>query len=103
MSNGVGDSRAPYIIICDTRTRISTAETPSAKVTAATSGAAQLASFMELRYGDRLKTEDLVSISELQHEMMDNVHTYDVDAAEAVCREMVRRLYELEEKFISGR
>lgn len=102
MSNGppVGDSRAPYIIICSIRINIDAANDPQMKIAAASQGAANLAAFMQANYNT--KTEDLKDISDLQHEMMNDLHEYDLDGANLVCREMVRLMYELEKKF-SGR
>lgn len=88
------------IIISSIRTEIDYTSNPQAKVVAASKGAAQFSAFMELRY--KVKPEDLKDISDLQHEMMNELHGYDLDGANLVCREMVRLMYELEKKF-SGR
>lgn len=100
MSNGVPVSGSSYIIICSIRTEIDHASDPQGKVVATSKGAAQFSAFMELRY--KLRAEDLKEISDLQHEMMNELHSYDLDGANLVCQEMVRLMYVLEKKF-SGR
>lgn len=92
-------SLAQYVIICDTRIQIAAADTPISMVCAASEGAASLLSHIATVYHGRLKEEDAKPVSELQHQMMEDMLTYTEENAEDVCQEMIKRLYELEGKF----
>lgn len=96
MSNG--QSKAPYIIICSGRIDFLAASTKQEQIQAASNAARNLVVF----YGDRVTAEDTGPISDLQHEMMDNMsHTgqWTKSQTEAKVDEMFALLDALEEKF----
>lgn len=91
-------SLANYIIICDMDIRIMNADRPSDKLAAASTGAKELVTHIESRHPE-LTQADVQAISDLQHEFMDNMHTWKKEEAEAkidLMRELVRAL---EDKF----
>lgn len=102
MSNGDPPvSGSPYIIICATRINIVAAVGTADMIKAASDGAAQLVSFMQLYY-KHFKVEDCVPISTLQHELMD----YLLDRVELSSEQvdekikvMVQEMYALEKKY----
>lgn len=96
MSNGeAGGSRAPYIIICNGRINLLEAKGSGGKIQAASGAASALVTY----YGDQLSSEDTKPISDLQHEMMDNMGKWTKAEAKAKVAEMFALLDALEEKF----
>lgn len=93
------NSRAPYIIICSSRTDVLEAGTAAKKICAASRGAATLVAHLAEVHGEEVMSSDTLEISDLQHEMMDNLKKYTKPQAEAKCKEMFKLLYELEGKF----
>lgn len=92
-------SRAPYIIICSSLTEVLEASTAAKKICAASKGAADLVKHLAEVHKSKLKFEHTKPISDLQHEMMENLKKYTKPQAKAKCDEMFTLLYELEKKF----
>lgn len=94
-------SGSPYIIICDSRIGIATAQDDAGKICAASRGAAQLVSFMQTYYKN-FKDSDCLNISALQHSLMDHVNgkiPMTPEQVEAKIKAMVKEMYELEKRF----
>lgn len=97
MSNGTGQSKAPYIIICSGEIDVLAAGSQSVsvlKVKAASDAARNLVSY----YGDRLTAEDTQPISHLQHTMMEALPSVKKAAAEMMVSEMFDLLHALEDR-----
>jgi hypothetical protein len=63
-------SGSPYIIICSVETEVATAENRSKKIVAVSKGAERLVSWMQSYY-DSFDPNDALSISTIQHQLMD--------------------------------
>lgn len=92
-------SKAPYIIICQGRTEVLDENTASKKICAASRCASELVQHMALVHKNKLTFEDTKPISDLQHEMMDDLKKYTKREATEKCEEMFTLLYALEDKF----
>ena len=92
------DSKSPYIIICNGRIEVDAATKVPEKIRAASNAAMNLVQFYEL-HGAPITVEDTTPISDLQHEMMDNLKTLTKSQANAVIAQMFALLDALEEKF----
>src|SRR5258706_4129310 len=90
-------SGSSYIIICSGRTAVMAAKDPEAKITFVSLCAALLCSFLETKHA--VAPGDFKEVSDLQHEMMDNMYKWNKTQAAEKCAEMFRLLDELEEKF----
>lgn len=97
MSNGTGQSKAPYIIVCGGRIELEAANKPEEMVVAASNAAVRLTSY----YGDRLTEADTLPISNLQHEMMEGMAGYNKHHAKVKADEMFALLDALERKYQS--
>ena len=91
------NSGAPYIIICSRRTLVLAAKTIVEKICHASECAAELVGHMAIVH--KLKPEDTLEISDLQHYLMDNLTKLNKREAQAKIDEMFRLCYELEEKY----
>lgn len=95
------DSGAPYIIICSTRINVAATTDETAKIQAASNGAAQFASFMQSHY-KHFVPSDALPISTLQHDLMDYL-TGDQELTfvevEDKIKGIVREMYKLEKKY----
>lgn len=103
MANGGGvvGSRAPYIIICNSRIAVRAAvNDPIAQIQAVSQGATNLVTY----YGEKLSDADTKPISTIQHDMMDEVSgrfPLSKMRAEALVNQMFNELDALEEKMKS--
>lgn len=94
-------SGSPYIIICDSRIGIATAQDEAGKIRAASHGAAMLVSFMQTYYKN-FKDSDCLNISALQHALMDHVTgVLPLGPAQVngKIKAMVSEMYQLEKRF----
>lgn len=98
MSNGTGQSKAPYIIICAGRIDLLAAAPGTQpfqrQLKAASDAACNLVSY----FGDRLTAEQTAPISRLQHSMMDNFDKWGAHEAEIAIEQMFELLDELEDQ-----
>lgn len=90
-----GGSRAPYVIICNGRIDLLTAQTPRDRVKAASHAARDLVMY----YGDSLTEKDTAPISTLQHAMMDALEANETRKAEEMVDEMFTLLDGLEKSY----
>lgn len=95
MANGTGQSKAAYIIICSGRIDVEAATTSVLRLKAASDTARNLVVF----YGDKVTEADTLPISELQHEMMENMRKWGNAKAHTKVAEMFELLDALEDKF----
>lgn len=94
-------SGSPYIIICDSRISIATAQDEAGKICAVSRGAAMLVSFMQTYY-KQFKDSDCLNTSALQHSLMDHVTGKVPMTPEQVTEKIkavVKEMYELEKRF----
>ncbi len=100
MSNGDPPaSTSTYIIICSGRIAVQATKSSAQKIKAASDCAAQVVSHLELTHGSEITPADTKPTSDLQHEMMDNMLTWDKPTVEAKVKSMFYLLYQLEKKF----
>jgi hypothetical protein len=92
-------SQANYIIICKGRIRAGQAKSAAEKIIAASDCATELVKHIDTMNPGKLSNADTNPISELQHEMMDNVGKWSKAEADAAVVEMFDLLDELEHKF----
>lgn len=92
-------SSSSYIIICSIRTELLAAKDAVEKIVIVNRGAGWLCSFMELNY--EAKAEDFITISNLQHELMDGIVTLSKEEVDAKCKQMVKLFYQLEKQYSS--
>ena len=88
-----GQSKAAYIIICSGRIDVEVAANSKQKIKAASDAARNLVTF----YGDQVTGAETAPISDLQHEMMDNMNTWSKSQADAKVAEMFDLLDALED------
>lgn len=94
MSNGTGQSKAPYIILCGGRIHVLNSKDHKDKLQAASDAAVGLTSY----YGKRVTAEQSTPISDLQHQMMDNFDVWSKTEAEQAVTDMFALLDALEEE-----
>lgn len=92
-------SRSNYIIICDIRIEVLAAKDPVAALVRVSNGAAALVKQLEIIHGEEFTEADARPVSELQHEIMVNLHSWSKSDAEGKARDMLSLLDALEEKF----
>lgn len=96
MSNGSGQSKAPYIIICSGRIDVRAAggSAKQQRLKAASDAARNLVSY----YRDKVTGEQTQPISALQHEIMDNIDTWNNHEVDNAVTLMFELLDELEDE-----
>ncbi len=94
------DSRAPYIIICNGRMEVLATEADDGpgKLVAASNAATDLVKYFDLK-GAKLQLGDTKLISDLQHYMMDNMHTMSIEDVDGHVRQMFVMLDAMEDKY----
>lgn len=92
-------SQANYIIICDGEIGVLGSKTASDMILAASLCASQLTRHIEVTCGGEVQPDDFKAVTDLQHEMMDNLKKYTKPKAQAKCKEMFILLRALEDKF----
>jgi hypothetical protein len=92
MANGTGQSKAPYIIICGGRIDVLNAKTKEDKLQAASSAAVRLVTY----FGNKLNAIQTAPISNLQHQIMENLSTWNRSRAEQGVTDMFALLDALE-------
>lgn len=94
-----GHNPSIYIIICGGRINNLRAVSPQDKIGAASECAVRLVSQLELLYPGDITKEQSQPITDLQHEMMDNMTTWTKAEAESKVVEMFDLLDALEDSF----
>jgi len=97
MANGDGQSKAPYIIICNGRIEVLAAKTPAEQLVAASRAAMRLTSFYDQK--GWLDYEDSKPISDLQHRMMDLMNVKEKGDVQGMVTEMFEKLDALEKEY----
>lgn len=95
-------SGSPYIIICNARINLALAQDNNERIQAVSAGAAALSAFMESHY-KQFNKADLVSITTLQHELMDHVQgkvPLTPEQVDAKIKGLIKEMYTLEKKYI---
>lgn len=92
-------STAAYIIICSRIIQAQITNDPKEKIKAASDCAAELVTYLAIRLGYKLTGAHTKAISDLQHEMMEQLDELKKDEAEAKVKEMFNLLYALEHQF----
>lgn len=95
-------SQANYIIICKGRINVLSTKDPVEQIRYASSCAADLVSHIEATHPEGLPREDAKAISELQHYMMDHLHSMSKNEASAKVQQMFQLLDALEQKIGSA-
>jgi hypothetical protein len=98
MSNGTGQSKAPYIIICAGQTGVRSVDNPSHKITYASECAADFMKHMEITRPGQVSDEDFETVSDLQHAMMNVVASATLAEAEKLCKDMFTLLRGIEDR-----
>jgi hypothetical protein len=93
------NSGSPYIIICSLRINVQHAKSPSEMITAISNGIKEFACYMSIRYRQSFDPADLLSISDVQHQLMDSGGQMSKQELESVAAGVVEALYALEEKY----
>ena len=87
------------MIICRGRIDVQATKNPIEKICRISACAAQLVSHIELTHGGHLTEAHTKPISDLQHDMMENMREFDKSEAELRVKAMIKELYKLEKEF----
>lgn len=100
MSNGTGQSKAPYIILCAGQLAVLSTDKPKEKLNHASQCAANFVTYADTVHPGVLATSDYETISELQHSFMDIMPTATKDEANRLSADMFVLLENAEQKLV---
>lgn len=91
-------SLANYVIICDAEIGVLSTDNVPEKIRFASNGAKDVVTFLELS-ASGVTDADTKPVSDIQHDLMDGIHTMKKEEAEAKIQELFTALRVLEKKF----